>query len=693
MTLKPHAYQRKAINAALIGLRSSHKRALVVMATGLGKTLTAAFITRVFVAKRILFLAHSNHILLNSMVEFERIFGGKMTMAIYNGMRKKGAQEADIVFATWQTMGGHLNEWTKPYFDLIIVDEAHHTEADTYRPTVDHFIGAKLGITATPDRTDEKDIREVFGPAVITILLEEAIARGWLPRIEYHVITDKSLDDGALQEIAAEIRAGHRGFTMAEVNRRIFIKKRDQEIAAIINGYEEKALVFCQSITHAERMSESLKLACTFHSKKGLTQKDTWDKNQAVLADLKNGVVRRICAVNAFNEGMNVPTVGLVAFCRVTDILTIFYQQLGRGLRPGKDKLIVLDFVGNLERIKLVLAMMNKISDLHEEYTPREEIQREGYVRERFEVFGKGFKFTFSDEVVDLMKVLKHCERKFYPTWQEASEAAIKLGLTTQDEYIEGFRADPRLPSNVWTVYPDYPGDTLFFGREKRVLYDTLEKAMRAARELGAKSVEEYVKLRVKDPMLPRGPDGVYPDFPGWNKFLGTEKYSTWREASEAVAKLGIKSWSEYRRRYKEDVCLPASPNLYRRYPGAENFFGIRRRPYETWQQASRVAIKLGITTRNMYLKIRKEDQLLPADPSVFYRNFPDWGIFLKTGRQHRSMTYGTWQQASKAARKMGIQSKEQYAMVYKKDDLLPSSPLSRYGQHFPGWSVFLGKV
>jgi superfamily II DNA or RNA helicase len=429
MQIVPRTYQTAAIKAAIKGLRGRSRRALVVLATGLGKTLTVAFITKKLRSRRVLFLVHNNFILQHAIDEFRLVFDAKTKMATYNGMSRNGAKDADIVFATWQTMSKNLKEWDKDHFDLIIVDEAHHSEADTYRPVAQYFIGAKLGTTATPDRQDYSDIRGIFGPEVINVTLEEAIARGWLPRIEYHVIADESLDEDALQQIAAEIREGKKRFTMAEVNRRIFIHKRDEEIARIINGYNEKAVVFCASIAHAERLKKSLELASTFHSKKGKTQNETWSKNQSVLEALKNGLVRRVCAVNAFNEGVNVPSVGLVAFCRVTGALTIFRQQLGRGLRPGKDKLIVLDFVGNLERVQLVLEIMNKISDLHEQYTPRSEIEREGYVRQRFEVSGKGFEFTFSDKIVDLMKVLEHCEQELYQTWQEASKAAIALNI------------------------------------------------------------------------------------------------------------------------------------------------------------------------------------------------------------------------------------------------------------------------
>src|SRR5581483_922325 len=403
--------------------------------------------------------------------------------------------------------------------------------------------------------------RDIFGTEVINIALEEAIARGWLPRIEYHVITDESLDEDALQEIAQEIRESKKRFTMAEVNRRIFIHKRDMEIARIINGYNEKAVVFCANIVHTERLGKSLELASTFHSRKGRSEKDTWEKNQIVLEALKNGLIRRVCAVNAFNEGVNVPSVGLIAFCRVTEAMTIFRQQLGRGLRPGKEKLVVLDFVGNLERIQLVLEIMNKISDLHERHTPRSEIEREGYERQQFEVSGKGFEFTFSDKIVDLMKVLEHCEREFYPTWQEASAAAHRLGLNNSTKYQKGYKEDPRLPSCPCNAYADCVSWQMFFtGKGKSVFYSTWQEAAKAASRLGIRSERDYKAFYKKDPKLPSHPRLKYPDFPGDTMFFsGKEKknfYHTWQAASKAAKRLGIRTQADYRNRYAQDPRL-----------------------------------------------------------------------------------------------------------------------------------------
>jgi len=634
MEISPRPYQREAIIAALKALRR-FKRALVVMATGLGKTLTAAFIAKEYRAKRILFLVHNNFILKHAIEEFRQVFEGSVKMAVYNGLEKNGAQTANIVFATWQTMRGSLKKWSKRHFDLIIIDEAHHTEAETYRPIADYFTGSKLGITATPDREDKGEIREVFGAESVNITLEEAIARGWLPRIEYHVVTDESLDEDALQKIASEIRESKRRFTMAEVNRRIFIKKRDREIARIINGYNEKSIVFCSSIRHAERMSKWFDLGATFHCKTGKTQKQAWDKNQAVLRHLRDGIVRRVTAVNAFNEGVNVPSVGLVAFCRVTGVLSVFRQQLGRGLRPGKDKLIVLDFVGNFERVQLVIELMNRISDMHERFTSKEEMESEGYSRKRFEVSGKGFEFTFSDKVVDLMSVLEHCDRDFYPTMDEAAKAARSLGIKSKSQYQKVYRADKRLPSNPDSYYEGFDWYTFLGNEPAQKHYESCGEASRAAKALGIMTKNDYATKRSNDPRLPCNPSQSYgKSFPGWYEFLGKRQkkfYPSWKAASRAALNLGIKSQTEYNKKYSQDPRLPSSPSsAYSDFPNWKVFLGGEKKTfYPTLEQACVAARALRIKSIADYRNRYKSDKKLPSNPNLEYERWPGWNIFL----------------------------------------------------------------
>jgi hypothetical protein len=225
--------------------------------------------------------------------------------------------------------------------------------------------------------------------------------------------------------------------------------------------------------------------------------------------------------------------------------------------------------------------MMNKISDLHEKFTPEREIEREGYVRKRFEVSGKGFEFTFSDKIVDLMEILKHCEREFYPTWQEASAAAQKLGINSWSQYCKRFSMDERLPCNPHRVYGDFPGMHEFFGKIKFSHYSTWQEASKAAIGLGIQTPKQYKQRRKEDPRLPSHPEATYKDFPSFSEFFGRSKrevYETVEEAAEAARKLGCKNWSEYELRYKEDPKLLREP--WSRY-------GLKGFPWNTFLVSS----------------------------------------------------------------------------------------------------------
>ncbi len=633
--------QAVAVEPALLALKTAGK-ALVVMATGLGKTLTAALITKEYAPKKALFLVHNNFILEHAIGEFSKVFDQKkINLARYNGLSKNGATKANLVFATWQTMRGNLSKWDQNHFDLLIVDEAHHTGAETYLPVTEYFNASKLAITATPHHED-LDIREVFGKEVVNITLEEAIARGWLPRVEYHVVTDKSLDEKMLQKIVGEIRQGKKRFTMAEVDRCLFIKKREEDIAKTIDSYQEKAIVFCRDIKHAERMSDFLSSSKTFHSQKGNGGKSGMSDNLAVLQALSEGSIQKVCAVNAFNEGVDVPSVELVAFCRVTSSTTVFRQQLGRGLRPGKDKLVVLDFVGNLERVRQIKEMIERIKS----FDPKS-----GGGRDILEVSGAGFEFTFSEQIVELVEVLKHCDEEFYQTWQEASKAAILLGIKNAEVYKQRYRENPKLPSEPQYQYRDFPswGDFLATGRPKLRLashrYKTWQEASNATITIGITSRREYSNRYKEDPRLPSEPASVYPDFPNWGKFLGTGKVK-------------------------------------------------EREVYPTWQEASKVAKELGIKGgRREYFSRYREDSKLPSNPPAVYPDFPDWGTFLGTGRISplKKETYLTWQEASSAAISLGIRGQRDYAVKYRADPKLHCRPFDFY-HDFPGWDTFLGK-
>jgi superfamily II DNA or RNA helicase len=632
--INPRVYQKEAIPVAREAIRKEG-RALVVMATALGKTITSALIWHGFVSGRGVFFAHSNAILKDAMEGYAEVYGPSVKLSFYNG-RSKDIAGADIVFATFQTMTRNLHHFTRSYFAWMTVDETHHAQAATFRKVIEHFRCPRLGITATPDRTDLLDIRELFGEEVISISLEEAIARGWLPRIEYHVVTDDGFDERALQRIVREVMQEGKRLSLAEINRRVFIKARDTKVAETIEKYEVQSLIFCRNIAHIKHFLPFLRSAEAFHSKRTRAQ------NERALENLRTGATRRVLSVNAFNEGINVPDVGLVVFYRSTESETIFKQQLGRGMRPPKEKLIALDFVGNIERIRMLQALSEDVARLHEKHTSETERKREGYAHDRVHVSGTGFDFTFTDTVVDLMDVVSRVTTQLYPTWQEASEAAKKLNVQSVSQYVSSLKQDPQLPTNPYAYYSDFPGYITFFGKSAPDYYRTWEAASRAAILLKIRSGIEYTKRYKEDQRLPSNPKHVYPDFPGIDLFLGKKVpyrgraiYSSWQEAGKAAQKLKIKNRREYDLNYKNDPRLPSNPSeVYGDFPGTDVFLGKKtpyrgREIYKKWQVASKSAQALKITSQRDYKRKYKKDSKLPAHPESYYPDFPGYRKFL----------------------------------------------------------------
>lgn len=566
-----YEYRQEAILAARDAIAKTD-RALIVLASALGKTRTSAYVWHDFRKGPGVFLVHSNEILDHAIREYRVVYGDEAKLVLFTGNMEE-IEGADVVFATLQMVYNHRKKFPHSRFTWMTVDESHHAQARTWRTVIHHFKCPRLGITATPDRLDMLDIREMFGNEVVNIRLEEAIARGWLPHVEYHVLTDYGLDEMALRNIMQEVTQEGRRLSLAQINRRIFIRARDEKVAEIINGYDLPTVIFCRSVAHANHFRKFLTSAEVYHSGQDA------GKNSEVLARLRMGITKRVLAVDAFNEGIDVPDLGLVVFYRTTGSDRIFRQQLGRGLRPVKDTLVVLDFVANVERIATLKKMSDEIAAIHTQYTSQKKRVAEGFANDPLHVRGAMFDFTFSDFVVDIVELLRRVNVEFYPTWQEASEAAKKLEICDQRQYRERYRHDLRLPSNPFQSYQDFPGWYIFLGKEAPYRYQTWQEASEAAREIGITTVTQYQKNYKKDPLLPATPNKIYPGFPGWPAFFGRKKaptrYTTWQEASEATQKLGITGSVQYSKEYKKDPRLRSTPeHVYRNFPGWHTFLG-----------------------------------------------------------------------------------------------------------------------
>lgn len=362
-SLQPHLIQVEALEKLEAARTAGKKRGLVVMATGLGKTLLSAF-DSARVGGRTLFVAHSNEILAQARASFQRV-RPKATSGFFNATEKAAA--VDLLFASIATLRAKKQyEFFDPNaFDYVIVDEFHHAAAKSYERVFAHFEPKfMLGLTATPDRTDRQAILHFVDDNLIYELGQaEAIRRGFLVPFHYHALRD-NVD-------YSQIR--HNGFRYetSDLNKALIVKGRDDSIAAQYQRLapDTKAVAFCVSIEHAERAAEHFRAvglaAAAIHSQLSDNER------KLRMRKFRGDGIRLACVRDLFNEGIDVPDLGAVLFMRPTESRLIFIQQLGRGLRlsPGKKAVKVLDFIGNYanaERIVSYLAEFDSQINLRE---------------------------------------------------------------------------------------------------------------------------------------------------------------------------------------------------------------------------------------------------------------------------------------------------------------------------------------
>ncbi|MDP3740748.1 MAG: DEAD/DEAH box helicase family protein [bacterium] len=362
MSYQPYEYQVSCLNTLARVRRNDEHHALVVMASGLGKTLTAAFDARRYLSRhpgKILYLCHQNDILEQAETSFKAVLPLRTKYGYYNGQQKD--RNVDCLFATFQTMQEQCEEFDPKEFAYVVVDESHHGPAPTYRPTIDYFKpNFLLALTATPDRTDLQDIREIYGHEVYSLPLEDALGEGLLTRVDYRLMTDEIQNLKFLDTPVGKI-------SIAELNRKLFVPKRDKEIARIIEERiaeveDARVMIFCPSIAYCDRLVKYMPKAVAVHS-----ELPTSIQNKRLDA-FRSGEDNIVLTVDKFNEGIDVPEANVIVFLRSTASRTIFFQQLGRGLRKvrGKKNVLVLDFVGNCERLEMAHKLWQLVQSKYE---------------------------------------------------------------------------------------------------------------------------------------------------------------------------------------------------------------------------------------------------------------------------------------------------------------------------------------
>jgi superfamily II DNA or RNA helicase len=349
--ISPNSMQIEALEN-LKNLRAERKnKALIISATGTGKTYLSAFDAKAFNPRKLLFVVHRLTIAKDSLDTFRSVFGNDKTMGLYSGNQRD--LDCDFVFSTIQTISkaNHLNYFSKDHFDYIIIDETHRSGANSYLRLIEHFEPKfLLGMTATPERTDGNNIFQLFDHNIAyEIRLSRAMEEEMLSSFHYYGVTDLSIDNTEVDN-----KSDFRYLVSSERVERII---EQAKFYGSDNGIT-RGLIFCS------RKNEAVELSSLFNTEGFKTVALTGDSHEEERArsiekletDNLSEKLDYIFTVDIFNEGIDIPKINQIIMLRPTDSAIIFIQQLGRGLRKvdGKGYLTVIDFIGNYENNYLI---------------------------------------------------------------------------------------------------------------------------------------------------------------------------------------------------------------------------------------------------------------------------------------------------------------------------------------------------
>lgn len=339
-------------------IEAGEERALLISATGTGKTYASAFAMRELGYKRVLFLVHRGQLARQTKKSYQKVFGKNISMGLVGAGYSD--YEADYVFAMVQTLNRdeHLRKYSPDEFDCIILDEAHHSSADTYQKVMSYFKPKLwLGMTATPDKRDDdvagRNIYEIFNYQIAyEIRLQQAMEEDILCPFHYFGISDVSLVE---EKQLKSRKMSDRDFNLLTGDERVRHIIEQAEYYGY-SGDRVKGLIFCSRIDESEELSQKFNTLGyrTIALNGSASEDERANAFERLAMDEKDATEKMqpldyIFSVEILNEGVDIVEVNQVIMLRPTESPIVFIQQLGRGLRKaeGKEYVVILDFIGN----------------------------------------------------------------------------------------------------------------------------------------------------------------------------------------------------------------------------------------------------------------------------------------------------------------------------------------------------------
>lgn len=443
-------YQGEAVDSTLSELQR-YASALIVMATGLGKTVVAAHVAKPFIGSgRVLMLAHRAELIYQGAKTMERVTGEKPDIEMGDNWSTQGWCESRILMSTIQTQiagreGGRMTRFDPDDFSLVIVDEAHHGTARSYRKVLDHYTTNAdlkvLGLTATPDRADEEALGQIFDVCAYEYDIRQGVDGGWLVPVSAQSVYVEGLNFANVRTTAGDLNGADLAKIMEYEENLHEIAKPTLELTG-----DKKTLIFAVTVAQATRLAEILN-----RYKGGSAEIVSGTTPKPVRQDLfeayKAGRFQYLVNVGIATEGFDEPSIEAVVMARPTKSRSLFAQMAGRGTRPlpgivdgcmggslgrkeaiaasAKPRMEIIDFVGNAGRHKLIHMadilggnLSDEICELAQEMSEK------------------------SNEPRDIITDLQAAEREIAHRKQLAEEAKIRNAIRAKVKYTSG-RIDP----------------------------------------------------------------------------------------------------------------------------------------------------------------------------------------------------------------------------------------------------------
>ena len=483
----PRGAQIEALYALETSREEGATKGLIFAATGVGKTYLAAFDSKNY--KRVLFVAHQEELLKQAAQSFHNV-RPKDDYGFFYGKERNIKDSNDnlkpLVFASVQSLGKEENLnpslFPRDYFDYIVIDEFHHAVNTQYRNIINYFKPKfLLGLTATPERTDGRNIYELCDYNVpFEINLFQSINRGLLVPFHYYGIYDEEVDYSK-----ASMYKGR--YKESDLNK-LYINNTLRD-SLIIKNYlkynSKRALGFCCSRSHAQYMANvfstnGIPSVAVFSGSSEEEHNEYFRERDKAIKDLKEGKIKVIFSVNMFNEGVDIPSVDTVLFLRATDSDVVFLQQLGRGLRlsKGKEYLNVLDFIGNYKKAGQFIRLLQNKNNQEKE----EEIAYIDGHNPNQKDFPDGCFVDFDLKLIDLLEKLNRkrnfnkltIKEDFYKVMEMVGHVPSRVELfTNMDDEIYNY-CILHSSDNIYKNYWSFLNDENLLNDEQKEIYNSI---------------------------------------------------------------------------------------------------------------------------------------------------------------------------------------------------------------------------